>query len=175
MRGEREKRETRFSLAAFARGRRVSACFVLGALLLATSMSAQSHAAPTGTFTFLGQAHLLGGVPCLGCPGTFTGNARGLAVNPSINCTNGCPMSAAYIYAEAGGQCVSNVPVVPFGTAYGSYTIGTLSGNFAWTRVGTIAVVVLSGPLGSAVAGFIPPQRCYVPADAVVMGQSFTF
>jgi len=149
--------------------RKVGFIAVVSALLLIGLMGMPAGA-QTGAFVFSGTAHLNSGFPCTsGCSGTFSGTARGATVLPTINCATGCAMTATYTYNEPGGQCVANVPAAPLGTANGTYSIGSVSGNFSWTRVGVVAVLVLSSPTGAAVAGFVPPNSC-APDTATVAG-----
>jgi hypothetical protein len=90
-------------------------------------------------------------------------------VQPVINCALGCAFNATYNYNEPAGDCVAGHPAAPLGTANGSYTIDTISGDFSWTRVGLTAVIQLSSPLGAGVAGFVPPSGCN-PSNATVAG-----
>lgn len=149
--------------------RKVGFIAVVSALLLIGLMGMPAGA-QTGAFVFNGTAHLNGGFPCgPACPGTFNGTARGATVLPTINCATGCAFTASYTYNEPGGQCAANVPAAPLGTANGTYTIDSISGGFSWTRVGVTAVLVLSGPVGAGVAGFVPPASCN-PTNATVAG-----
>lgn len=152
--------------------KKVSIIALLTALMLIGAMGVSVDAAPTSVGAFNGQAHLNGGFPCIGCPGSFDGTYRGASRTPNVTCV-ACPMHADFTYSEAGGQCVGNVPAAPLGTANGSYTVtgptGSIGGNFAWTRVGVTAVMLLSAPLGVGLAGFVPPASC-APTNATVAG-----
>lgn len=156
--------------------KKVAIILALASLMVVGLFGAAADAAPTSAIQFNGQASLNGGFPCQGCPGTFSGVARGVALNPNAICT-ACPMSASFTYNEPGGTCVGNVPAAPLGSAQGSYTVtspnGAISGNFGWTRVGVTAVMILSAPLGAGVAGFVPPATC-APTNATVAGVAVT-
>ncbi len=153
--------------------RKLAILVSLATLCLVAVFAMPAGAAPTGAFVFNGTAHLNSGFPCTAaCSGTFDGTARGTAT-PGVNCTAGCAMTASFSYNEPFGQCTGGVPVAPTGTANGTYSIGTLSGGFSWTRVGVTAVLVLSSPTGVAVAGFVPPLGC-APTNATVAGVAVT-
>ena len=151
------------------------AALTLPAAILVISVLAMPTAAQTGAFVFNGKAHLYSGFPCTGsnCTGTFSGIARGASILPTNDCATGCPMSASYNYTEPPDMCVAGQPaghpVAPYGFANGTYTIGSISGDFSWTRVGITAVIVLTHPTGTGVAGFVPPITC-APTDATIAG-----
>jgi hypothetical protein len=154
--------------------KKMAMLLALTALLVVGLMGTGANAAPTGVFVFNGTASLNSGFPCTGaCNGTFSGVARGVAANPTTNCATGCPMTASYTYNEAGGQCVGNTPAAPLGTANGTYSIGSITGNFSWTRVGVTAILLLNSPTGVAVAAFVPPNTC-TPDTATVAGVAAT-
>jgi len=150
---------------------------MLASLGLVAMFGGVAEAAPTSVIVFNGTASLNSGFPCTGaCSGTFSGVARGVAVSPLILCV-ACPMTASFTYQEGGGSCVAGIPVAPIGSAAGTYSVvgptGTISGGFSWLRVGVTAVMLLSGPLGAGVAGFIPPLSC-APTTAIVAGVAVT-
>lgn len=151
----------------------------LTVMLVLLVMAVPSGAKPTGAFEFSGKASLNGGFPCpAGCSGTFSGKALGNTINaPKVKCTKACAMTASFTYKEPGGFCVVTVPAAAIGSATGSYTItsttGSFTGNFAWTRVGVNAVMILSGPTGVGLAGFVPPAKC-TPSTATVAGVAST-
>jgi hypothetical protein len=152
--------------------RKATVAAAVAALVVLALAMAPTQAAPTGGFAFTGRAKLNGGFPCTGptCVGTLTGRAFGVAL-PGVNCAAGCTMTAKFAYAEPGGACVAGrVPLAPQGRAQGTYTIGSLTGNFNWVRVGLTAIITLSNPPGNGVGLLVPPAGTCGPQSVTVAG-----
>ncbi len=126
---------------------------IAAASLLSATMMPSAQAA--GALAGAGTASL----PTFPCPSGCAGTAS--LTGAAISTTNGTgvgTISSSYTYFEPAGTCVGT------GTANGTISGAGLSASFAWTRIGLVALVSLTGVTlnggaeanGTVVAVFAP-------------------
>ena len=125
---------------------RLTLAVVAAAVMIFALVPAGPASAGQVTGVVQGFAQLSGGIGTCGT-GSFNGTATGLDGSaPAVL----APTTAAFNYCN---------PDTATGTANGSINIAGHACNFAWNRIGLVAVVNIGGAChttGTAVAGFVP-------------------